>query len=600
MKGRKVTMLMVMLILLEWTPSAVYTGFAAEKKASEPLGASNVVSELPSEIVGERANELMLRINKAAKDVERYKNDLLKANTEDRLVLQLQLSTLVQRVMNDIHLLADTLMELEKKGKQPDLRKQVEGLFIPIVPQLWSIIDRLRDEVDSARAGRPKAAVEELSAIEDEVRKFSMRLNTIYEMSFAHLKKMEQVGMDIKIAREDFFKRLAYRADKLSGRLNLALDRIENFEARLKETPEDKNIAILLIASKKSLDTNTLSIEVVLGIMEEFELNTTVYREQLLTVTRDIGSGLFNRKVVVNLIGRTLRSVSDWFVDKGPQYFIKLLILFCILYVSRFAMRMVRVGLEKAIDSSNVNLSQLARRMIVTTAANLVMLFGILVALSQLGIRLGPLLAGLGVAGFIVGFALQDTLGNFASGMMILLYRPYDIDDLIDVCGAYGTVNKMSLVSTSLLTLDNQSIVVPNSKIWGDVIKNVTAQDIRRVDMVFGVSYSDDIPKTESILYDILKSHDKILDNPEPNVRVHALGESSVDFIVRPWVKVEDYWDVYWDVTKIVKMRFDEEGVSIPFPQRDLHIRSVEGSSSLTQMTVKAQSPGESPGHSDG
>jgi small conductance mechanosensitive channel len=118
--------------------------------------------------------------------------------------------------------------------------------------------------------------------------------------------------------------------------------------------------------------------------------------------------------------------------------------------------------------------------------------------------------------------------------------------------------------------------------------------------MVFGISYSDDIPKTESILYGILKSHHLVLDDPEPNVRVHELGESSVNFIVRPWVKVDDYWDVYWDVTKIVKMRFDEEGVSIPFPQRDLHIRSVEESISLTQMTVKAQSPGESPGHSDG
>jgi small conductance mechanosensitive channel len=198
--------------------------------------------------------------------------------------------------------------------------------------------------------------------------------------------------------------------------------------------------------------------------------------------------------------------------------------------------------------------------------------FRILVALSQMGISLGPLLAGLGVAGFIVGFALQDTLGNFAAGMMILLYRPYDMGDLIDVGGVFGKVNKMNLVSTSLLTLDNQLFVVPNSKIWGDVIKNVTAQDTRRVDMVFGISYSDDIPKAESILEDILQSHDKVLDTPESMVRLHTLGASSVDFVVRPWVKVDDYWDVYWDVTRTVKLRFDEEGVSIPFPQRDVHV----------------------------
>jgi small conductance mechanosensitive channel len=189
-----------------------------------------------------------------------------------------------------------------------------------------------------------------------------------------------------------------------------------------------------------------------------------------------------------------------------------------------------------------------------------------------LGIRLGPLLAGLGIAGFIVGFALQDTLSNFASGIMILIYRPYDVGDLIDVAGVFGEVNKMSLVTTTISTLDNQMIVVPNNKIWGDVIKNLTAQDMRRVDMVFGIAYSDDITKAEDILNDILKSHDKILDNPEPMVRVHTLGESSVDFVVRPWVKVDNYWDVYWDVTKTVKLRFDEEGISIPFPQRDVHV----------------------------
>jgi small conductance mechanosensitive channel len=289
-------------------------------------------------------------------------------------------------------------------------------------------------------------------------------------------------------------------------------------------------------------------------------------------MTKNIGSGLLDVGVTAGLLGRTLKKVTDWFVESGPKYLVKLLLFLGIIFVFRFTARIIRTTLEKALDASNLNLSLLARRMIVSTASNLVMLFGILVALSQLGISLGPLLAGLGVIGFIIGFALQDSLGNFAAGVMILLYRPYDVGDLVDVGGVFGKVEKMSLVSTSLLTIDNQLFVVPNSKIWGDVIKNVTAQDIRRVDMVFGISYSDDIPKAESILEDILQSHDKVLDTPEPMVRLHTLGSSSVDFVVRPWTKVDDYWDVYWDVTRTVKMRFDAEGVSIPFPQRDVHV----------------------------
>ena len=160
---------------------------------------------------------------------------------------------------------------------------------------------------------------------------------------------------------------------------------------------------------------------------------------------------------------------------------------------------------------------------------------------------------------------------------MILVYRPYDVGDMIEGGGVYGKVSHMSLVSTTILTIDNQTLVVPNSKIWGDVIRNVNAQRERRVDMVFGISYSDDIPQAERIFESILEQHPKVLKDPEPMVRLHTLGESSVDFIVRPWVATDDYWDVYWDVTREVKVRFDAEGVSIPFPQRDVHFFPAAG-----------------------
>jgi small conductance mechanosensitive channel len=205
------------------------------------------------------------------------------------------------------------------------------------------------------------------------------------------------------------------------------------------------------------------------------------------------------------------------------------------------------------------------------------MAIGFLMALSQIGISLGPMLAGLGVAGFVVGFALQDTLGNFAAGGMILIYRPYDVDDFIEVAGASGLVKKMSLVSTTITTFDNQTLVIPNSKIWGDVIKNVTAQKLRRVDLEFGIGYGDDVAFAERVLNDILEDHEKVLDKPEALVKVHALADSSVNFIVRPWVRTEDYWDVYWDLTREVKLRFDREGISIPFPQRDVHIYQENG-----------------------
>jgi small conductance mechanosensitive channel len=219
-----------------------------------------------------------------------------------------------------------------------------------------------------------------------------------------------------------------------------------------------------------------------------------------------------------------------------------------------------------------MNFSVLMQDFFVSIASKTVIFIGILFAASQIGIELAPLLTGFGVAGVIIGFALQDTLSNFASGLMILIYRPYDVGDMVKVAGIQGTVKNMSLVSTSIQTIDNQRLVIPNNKIWGDVINNITAETIRRVDMVFGIGYADDIDAARAVFSDILLSDPRVLKTPESMVKLHTLNESSVDFIVRPWVKTEDYWDVYWDVTEQVKKQLDNANITIPFPQRDVHI----------------------------
>ena len=155
---------------------------------------------------------------------------------------------------------------------------------------------------------------------------------------------------------------------------------------------------------------------------------------------------------------------------------------------------------------------------------------------------------------------------------MILLYRPYDVGDFVSVAGVTGTVKAMNIVSTTIKTPDNQVQMMPNGSIWGGTITNITGSSTRRVDMMFGIGYGDDIQKANTLLMGILEKHEKVLAQPEPVVKVHELADSSVNFVVRPWVETDDYWDVYWDITRQVKERFDAEGVSIPFPQRDLHI----------------------------
>lgn len=557
------------LIVIVFNP-ALSPGIAEEGQGGE------VVKELPIEKVGEDANQLLERINTNTEKARAYRKAMEGASAEDRLVTQIQLTLLQDKIIADVHQLADTLLALEEEGKQPELRGQAESALTQVMPWFTALIKQLRGEIDKVRASRIKATAAERPVIESEIAQLTARLNQLYKMDFTQLEKMEALGMDSQNAKAQLIQQLTERADEMYGRILLANQRMDDLDLRLKEIPDDADAAIIKVAVKKSLNTNTDGMAKILDLMDGLEIDTKLYRAQLVDVTQDLSSGLTDTGVAISLVSQYTQRITGWLIDSGPKVLLKLLLFCVIILVFYFIKRGIRAGLEKALSKSSLNLSELARRMIVSTVANLVLLFGFLVALSQLGISLGPLLAGLGVAGFIIGFALQDSLSNFASGVMILIYRPYDVGDLIDVSGAYGRVHKMNLVSTTITTLDNQNIVVPNNKIWGDVIKNVTAQNIRRVDMVFGIGYSDDIEKSEGVLYEILKAHDKVLDDPQPVVKLHTLGESSVDFVVRPWVNVADYWDVYWDVTKAVKQRFDAEGISIPFPQRDVHVYNTD------------------------
>jgi small conductance mechanosensitive channel len=221
-----------------------------------------------------------------------------------------------------------------------------------------------------------------------------------------------------------------------------------------------------------------------------------------------------------------------------------------------------------------LELSSLIKNLVVSGASKSTWVIALFVILSILGIDLGPALAGLGIVGFVVGFALQDTLANFASGLMIMIYRPFDVGDFVTAGGVTGKVKDLTLVSTVIQTLDNKRIMIPNGKVWGDVINNATAERVRRVDMVFGISYSDDVDEARAVLEDVLSGDDRVLADPPPMVRVESLGDSSVNLFCRPWCRTEDYWDLYWDLTRVVKKRFDSEGITFPFPQRDVHVHS--------------------------
>jgi small conductance mechanosensitive channel len=201
--------------------------------------------------------------------------------------------------------------------------------------------------------------------------------------------------------------------------------------------------------------------------------------------------------------------------------------------------------------------------------------FVILAAVGQLGVQTTSFIAVLGAAGFAVGLALQGSLGNFASGVLIMIFRPFKSGDFVEAGGTMGIVEAIQIFTTTLRTGDNKTIIVPNGQITSGTITNYSAKDTRRVDLVIGVSYGDDLDKVRRVIEEVIAAEGRVLSEPEPTIGVLELADSSVNFAVRPWVKSSDYWPVYFGLMESFKKRFDQEGISIPFPQQDVYLHQV-------------------------
>jgi len=427
----------------------------------------------------------------------------------------------------------------------------------------------IRARIILPEAGSPAA---ERAAAYSRVFELLDTLNHGYEIVIESLKLSRRFGMNVTALETRVKENLMERAANGSVLLEMTMADVAALRASVSAVPDDAEMKARLNVATLHISSLANGLAAVLAMMDSLGMDTTGYQEQLLLATGQITSDVFEVGVFTNLLIGWSQTLWSVLIESGPGLFFKIILFFIIVYVFRKLSNLAQKLAETGLENADIELSLLLRRMVVSIVRNSIMVIGVLIALSQVGISLGPLLAGLGVVGFVVGFALQDTLSNFAAGLLILIYRPFDVEDLIEAGGVSGKVSNMSLVNTTILTFDNQTIVVPNNKIWGDVIKNVTAQAIRRIDMVFGISYTDDIPKTEKLLQEIVGAQKAVLNEPETIIRMHELAESSVNFIVRPWVNKDDYWETYWAITRAVKLRFDEEGVSIPFPQRDVHL----------------------------
>jgi len=333
--------------------------------------------------------------------------------------------------------------------------------------------------------------------------------------------------------------------------------------------------------------------------IEAFELKGGKVEE--VEEYRQYVSAVAGIEVDVTDVSATWATLSGWLLsEEGGLRWVKNISMFlAIVLVAMFLARLVGKAIEKVMARSSQT-SQLLGDFMIVTSRRLVQAIGVIVGLAALEVNVGPLLAVIGAAGFVIAFALQNSLGNFASGILIMVFKPFDVGDLVEIGGVLGTVKSMNLLSVLVHTPDNKAVIIPNNTIWSGSITNVTGTSTRRVDLLFGIGYGDDIEKAQGIMEQVLSEHPLVLKDPEAVVRVTALADSSVNFVCRPWVKTEDYWDVFWDVTRTVKERFDRNGVSIPFPQQDIHVINALQVKSDVASKPSAAAPGQGDAASGG
>ena len=495
------------------------------------------------------------------------------AEGEERLVIDQQQLKLAESAIETLLELGDAIELAESQGRDvSEARVAIGRALATGMRYTRRDVTSSQRELDEVRRERGTAPPNRLLSIERRLTGVDAELDQHLSWILRLAGLRERLGID---AAEDYAyldRLLEERSGRLRAQIEVTLRRDADVKERQASGDQSEAVVAEARAIRERLHGAISSLSLTVDLMRARGLDTTRERQLLIRATGDVGTDILDRDVLVGLIQEGWANVSRWLTANAPRFLFNVFLFGVIVLAFHILARISGALVTRAMSAAEKKVPTLMKKMARSVVSKSVFALGILIGLSQLGLEVGPLIAGLGVAGFIVGFALQDSLSNFAAGMMILVYQPFDVGDVVEAGGVSGKVSHMSLVSTTVLTFDNQKLIVPNNKIWGGVIRNKTAEETRRVDLTFAIGANEDTARVEALLREIVEAHPAVLDEPQVAIKVHKLNESSYDVIVRPWVRTADYWSVYWDLTRTVKDRFEAEGIAKPFPKRDVRV----------------------------
>ena len=518
--------------------------------------------------------ELSEEVARELESLRRFEAHPLPESFERRRTLEVRRDEKTIKVLKSIISLSESVLELPEDAPEREKLRQLMSLREgqierAIVERFESLTVRLNESLERQRelSGVSLLSEEAFSDLIDKYRLSYLGLST------EQVRLLDRLGIGDEALREKVLKTLNLYGEELVGVIHIHHHALKLLAARQAAAGTDSELVQSARFEADRLELAVVRLTSVVAMLERLDGDTLAMRRVLIEKSGGLALSLVDTAMLNVVIAETQDRLVEWFSANGASTLLSAILFVGILILARSLAGLSKRLTERALRHSDQSISQLLKETLISMAGTVVFLIGLLVALAQVGVSVTPMIAGLGVVGFIVGFALQDTLSNFASGAMILAYRPFDTGDFIAAGEAEGTVLKMNLVNTTIVTVENKVLIIPNSKIWGGVIMNVTGQKLRRTDMIYRVSYADDVDLVQRILEELIAADERWLDDPEPLVRLKQYSESSIDFMVRAYAKTDEYWEAVWALNKAVKKRFDAEGITIPFPQREVHSR---------------------------
>lgn len=566
-----------------WLGAALLALLASVALASEPAATGSDSSSPPR---AARADDLpiVIEARELLETIERLEAEYaeLKAqsqaveDSDGKAVAEHQARDRLHEWMRSVKaLVANVLEQQEQELDESHFRQESRKLLMGVDRRLPTFIDEVTGENAQLRSDLSNASSDSVIGIEERIRGNEESLDETVRFFLSHIEHMDRLELGSTRARANAAEALEARAGTLAARLEIASQRLDAISAD-DEGGADNNIAAR--NAQEDFDRIAASLMTTCDVLDKLGLPTAAHRRALILATGELTTDVLDTEVIAELLDSALEVTELWLEHRGPVLVGRSARFFGVLIIFWILGRVTSSLAARLVASSSSQMSMLAQRIIVAAASRVVMGIGFLLALSQIGVNVTALLAGLGIVGFILGFALQETLGNFAAGSMILIYGPFDVGDVIEAAGVVGKVDQMNLVSTTIHTFDNQTLIVPNSRIWGNVIRNSTALDRRRVDLSFPLALDVDVERAEKIFEAMCREHPAVLAEPEPAIKVQEVTGAGVLFLVRPWVLTADYWPTYWDLNREAHVRLSKAGIRIAAARYKLEDQDSTGS----------------------